>query len=692
MSNTILNRYSNFTASAVPLSPIQSMVDEGVTRFVSEAADPKTLAALTAGGLAYRYGKIGLMSLGARGIPSLTFRAAAVLTGLGSEVTAFEFTNRLLSTIGARFQRPSFAGGETTPIQEKPNFWSWSGPGGWKQSLIQDVLTFGLLKGAGFLARDENLFFQHAFQSTSMVAGQQTSTLFGGPRPEGSWAEQFLHAEMTNLQMAAGIGLSHVLSGGRLMALERGLDLSLQQNSSLQPLSFFGHGNLGFSRPVWALSHSNRAVDLKSPEVVEAPLQDKHSNLVWMSSHQDSGSGEKSEAPSLVLESSSDLHMRPSRMIVELLHEYPSVQLSLKKLGSSEEPVIVNPQSMMDILALEVHTGEKLVWRAEGERAEEMLAALHYYNDNRWTNPRATEEPILTRKIRLGTPKKILLLVSHAMDEFKEDILSGIYHSPSETFIVGKTNSDHASIAKSAGFDSILDVSRLSFERMGSWVKMGFPPDDSGLENFGGHIFLARHYPELLQGIDLKRGYHRLLSIDRSEDIPLRYQNTPIARLLEYHNLRRPLDAYAQAGCLIGMCMDNRKMLRLPDRFAFILRAAGANMKHSEFDLSVAVSLGNLSHFALIGHSHCKAVDLGLRRQLYVDGLVRNGGWKAEEAGQYFDEHFTGLEQKNEVNALLKEATRLRQVFPRLHVTPLLYRVEDNRLYLLKGDAAPEKR
>ncbi|MBF8282511.1 MAG: carbonic anhydrase [Anaerolineales bacterium] len=42
------------------------------------------------------------------------------------------------------------------------------------------------------------------------------------------------------------------------------------------------------------------------------------------------------------------------------------------------------------------------------------------------------------------------------------------------------------------------------------------------------------------------------------------YRDTPIGLLMEYHNLNRPLDEYAQAQLLIGMCMDNRKHLRNP--------------------------------------------------------------------------------------------------------------------------------
>jgi carbonic anhydrase len=75
---------------------------------------------------------------------------------------------------------------------------------------------------------------------------------------------------------------------------------------------------------------------------------------------------------------------------------------------------------------------------------------------------------------------------------------------------------------------------------------------------------------------------NRLLEIKTYEDIPQNYRNTPIGDLLEYHNLNRPLDPLEKAKMLIGMCMDNRKTLRIPDNFAFILRTGGGNLRWEE--------------------------------------------------------------------------------------------------------------
>ena len=85
---------------------------------------------------------------------------------------------------------------------------------------------------------------------------------------------------------------------------------------------------------------------------------------------------------------------------------------------------------------------------------------------------------------------------------------------------------------------------------------------------------------------------NRLISVSSVNDISSEYQNTPIGLLLEYHNLHRPIDDFLQACLLIGMCMDNRKRLRIPENFAYIIRSGGANLKFSEFKVSYAVAAG----------------------------------------------------------------------------------------------------
>ncbi|MBU1037727.1 MAG: carbonic anhydrase, partial [Candidatus Omnitrophica bacterium] len=76
------------------------------------------------------------------------------------------------------------------------------------------------------------------------------------------------------------------------------------------------------------------------------------------------------------------------------------------------------------------------------------------------------------------------------------------------------------------------------------------------------------------------------MPVTKRADIPKDYLDNPIGLLLEYHNLNRQLDVYSQAQLLIGMCMDNRKHLHIPENFAFIIRTGGANLRYSEFKVS----------------------------------------------------------------------------------------------------------
>jgi carbonic anhydrase len=176
----------------------------------------------------------------------------------------------------------------------------------------------------------------------------------------------------------------------------------------------------------------------------------------------------------------------------------------------------------------------------------------------------------------------------------------------------------------------------------------------------------------------------RLLAISSKDDIPPQYQGTPVGLFLEYHNLGRPHAAYANAELLIGMCMDNRKQLRIPDNFAFIIRTGGANLRYSEFKVSYAIAVGNVRAIALVGHNQCGMVDLVSRKPQFIRGLVEAAGWQPQEAEEHFDQHAPTFEIGNEIDFILSEVRRLRLRYPRILVAPFLYRVEDNRLYLIR--------
>ena len=181
---------------------------------------------------------------------------------------------------------------------------------------------------------------------------------------------------------------------------------------------------------------------------------------------------------------------------------------------------------------------------------------------------------------------------------------------------------------------------------------------------------------------------YRLVSVSSNEDIFPDIRDTPIGNLLAYHNLNREYDAYTQAQLLIGMCMDNRKHLHIPDNFAYIIRAGGANLRYSEFKVSYAIAVGGVKSIALIGHNQCGMVNLAARRELFIKGLVENAGWEQELAEQHFMNYAPMFEIGNEVDFVLSEAKRLRLRYPKVQVAPLLYKVEDNLLYQIREQSS----
>jgi carbonic anhydrase len=176
----------------------------------------------------------------------------------------------------------------------------------------------------------------------------------------------------------------------------------------------------------------------------------------------------------------------------------------------------------------------------------------------------------------------------------------------------------------------------------------------------------------------------RLIKIENNSAIPKEYLNTPIGNLFEYHNLNKEFKSYASAELLVGMCMDNRKHLNIPDNFAFIIRAGGANLRYSEFKVSFAIAVGGVKHIALIGHNHCGMVNLVSKKNQFVEGLVNNAGWTKEQAEEQFMNFAPMYEIGNEIDFILSETIRLRKKYPKIQIAPMMYLVEDNRLYLIK--------
>lgn len=179
---------------------------------------------------------------------------------------------------------------------------------------------------------------------------------------------------------------------------------------------------------------------------------------------------------------------------------------------------------------------------------------------------------------------------------------------------------------------------------------------------------------------------NRLITLSSEMDIPARYRSTPIGDFICYHNFGKDFPENIKAELLIGMCMDNRKNLRIPDNYAYILRSGGGNLRFSEFKLSYAIAIGGIKAIVLLAHNNCGMVNLISRKDLFVQGLVENGGWSNKQAEEHFWHFAPMFEIGNETDFVLSEAKRLRLRYPRIHVAPLFYKIDDNLLYAVTED------
>lgn len=176
----------------------------------------------------------------------------------------------------------------------------------------------------------------------------------------------------------------------------------------------------------------------------------------------------------------------------------------------------------------------------------------------------------------------------------------------------------------------------------------------------------------------------RLKNIRAVSDIPAGMRNTPFEELFRYHNMGEPLKKHETARLLVCMCMDNRKQLRLPDNFAYILRTGGGNIRYSEFKISYAIGIGGVKHIAMIAHDNCGMANLISKRADFIKGLIKNAGWTRKKAMEYFITYAPLFEIGNEIDFVISEAKRLNFKYPKVKVLPLFYGISDGKLYLIK--------
>jgi carbonic anhydrase len=176
----------------------------------------------------------------------------------------------------------------------------------------------------------------------------------------------------------------------------------------------------------------------------------------------------------------------------------------------------------------------------------------------------------------------------------------------------------------------------------------------------------------------------RLIAIKNIEDLPPVYRNTPVQLLFEYHNFNKEFAEHENAEILIGMCMDNRKKMNIPNNFAYILRTGGATLRDNRFKASYAVAIGGVKYIVLVAHNNCGMSDLQSKRENFIAGLVERGGWSKEKAVKHFEEYAPIFEIGDEIDFCLKSVKELREEYPKILIAPIFYNLDDNNLYLIK--------
>lgn len=179
----------------------------------------------------------------------------------------------------------------------------------------------------------------------------------------------------------------------------------------------------------------------------------------------------------------------------------------------------------------------------------------------------------------------------------------------------------------------------------------------------------------------------KLIKTLNKDDIFEKYKNTPLEKLIEYHNFKEKFDNHDKAEILIGTCMDNRVQINVPINFAYVLRAPGVNLRYNEFGISYAIAIGEVKYAALIGHSDCGMVNLVSKREKFIEGLAKNGGIDRKKAEEQFEKFSPLMEIKNETEFVLEESERLSQKYSGILFAPFIYMLEDNLLYQIATES-----
>lgn len=165
-----------------------------------------------------------------------------------------------------------------------------------------------------------------------------------------------------------------------------------------------------------------------------------------------------------------------------------------------------------------------------------------------------------------------------------------------------------------------------------------------------------------------------------------RYVGTPIEELLLFHNGGKDASVICENPQLIvSVCMDQRISLHLPAGFAYTLRTPGGRLQGLEFAISYAIAMGGVQTLAIIGHTDCAMTKIKEVKKRFVRRLdAWHTQWSAKDALRHFNQWAPVFYIENIEDHVWAQAVWMSDIFPDLLIAPMIYRVEDHRLYLLE--------
>ena len=78
-------------------------------------------------------------------------------------------------------------------------------------------------------------------------------------------------------------------------------------------------------------------------------------------------------------------------------------------------------------------------------------------------------------------------------------------------------------------------------------------------------------------------------------------------------------------------------------------------------------------------------INLTSKKDKIVQGLIENAGWSKEQAQNHFDSFAPFFEIENEVDFVVSESKRLSEKYPKILFVPMIYKIEDGKLYLISN-------